>query len=212
MRRFTLLELLIVIGIIGILTSILLPSLQKGRAKARQSLCLSNQKQVATAVFLYAIDDDRYAPQSYSTGNEWIQRLAPEYLDVKIRKKSVFQCPDGVVLEDGDLNSSNVAMNIFLSGKQRDDGSTVTDSYSLNRGGNTSETCMLMDSYREWTGAHPWNMNHPSRIQTEGNGYKIARHLIRANVIFLDGHGKSKSDQFLLNQNDPAGTFWDPLK
>ena len=53
-RKFTLMELLIVIAIIGILVSILLPSLFKAREKAKRIVCASNQKQIYTASAIYS--------------------------------------------------------------------------------------------------------------------------------------------------------------
>jgi len=61
---FTLLELLIVIAIIGILTSILLPSLSKVREKSKQAVCLSNIKQNITGYHLFADDNDGKFPLS----------------------------------------------------------------------------------------------------------------------------------------------------
>src|SRR5258706_1158721 len=53
-RAFTLVELLVVIGIIALLIALLLPVLSRARESARRSACLSNQRQLAQALFLYA--------------------------------------------------------------------------------------------------------------------------------------------------------------
>lgn len=54
---FTLIELLVVVAIIALLISILLPSLQRARAQARDALCASNLHQLALAVTYYAQDN-----------------------------------------------------------------------------------------------------------------------------------------------------------
>jgi prepilin-type N-terminal cleavage/methylation domain-containing protein/prepilin-type processing-associated H-X9-DG protein len=59
---FTLIELLVVIAIIAILAAILFPVFAKAREKARQTACLNNQKQIVTAMLMYAQDQDELLP------------------------------------------------------------------------------------------------------------------------------------------------------
>jgi prepilin-type N-terminal cleavage/methylation domain-containing protein len=62
MKRFTLLELLIVVAIIGILVSILLPSLRKARQASERAVCMSNLKQIGVAMQLYFKNNKYYFP------------------------------------------------------------------------------------------------------------------------------------------------------
>src|SRR5689334_1329331 len=59
---FTLVELLVVIGIIALLIAMLLPALNKAREGARAVQCLSNMKQIATATIMFANDHNGLMP------------------------------------------------------------------------------------------------------------------------------------------------------
>lgn len=110
---FTLVELLVVIGIIAVLIAILLPTLQKARATANRTACLANMRQLGNGLMLFAHEHDGYLPKAwfnskprastdadlrvYSTEDSWGFR-DPEWgwdfcINKYLRNKAVFRCP-----------------------------------------------------------------------------------------------------------------------
>src|SRR5690349_18802097 len=69
-RGFTLVELLVVIGIIAVLIGIILPVLGKARESARRTECLSNLNEVYNAFRFYALDNRDQVPLGYRSGTK----------------------------------------------------------------------------------------------------------------------------------------------
>jgi prepilin-type N-terminal cleavage/methylation domain-containing protein len=69
LKAFTLVELLVVIGIIAVLIAILLPALSRARAQARVIACESNIRQIVMAAIEYSTDNKGYLPPRYQAGD-----------------------------------------------------------------------------------------------------------------------------------------------
>ena len=76
---FTLLELLIVIAIIGILISLLLPSLRKARGTAETAVCLSNQRQIFTLYESWRSGHDGKYPALYGNAGIYTADTSDDY-------------------------------------------------------------------------------------------------------------------------------------
>ena len=86
-RGFTLIELLVVISIIALLIALLLPVLSQAREAANHVACLSNQKQIALAVLLYAEDNNGSVPPGKGGVPQW-----PGSLLTYTQDERVYEC------------------------------------------------------------------------------------------------------------------------
>jgi len=115
---FTLIELLVVIAIIAILAAILFPVFAKAREKARQTSCLSNNKQLGLAFIQYVQDNDEEYPSSSNYGAGWAGRIYPY-----VKSTGVYKCPD---------DSSNPTYPAFTNGQNPFLVSYVANRYVVN--------------------------------------------------------------------------------
>jgi prepilin-type N-terminal cleavage/methylation domain-containing protein/prepilin-type processing-associated H-X9-DG protein len=122
-KGFTLIELLVVIAIIAILAAILFPVFAKAREKARQTACLNNQKQIATATLMYAQDHDEMLPAAD-------QAWGALSLD-----KGVLVCPT-----KGTKTPNGYVFNSFVAGKALGEITDVSGTMLIADGSHTATT------------------------------------------------------------------------
>ena len=207
-RAFTLIELLVVIAIIAILAAMLLPALTAAKKKGQSAACISNSRQQALAVFMYADDDgDTLPPTAYNDahGNEvnWPTMLNPYLKNIKIHL-----CP-------ADLISANSSYGLNELGFVDLTDPGVTTPKRLAGFHTPTVTVMLGDVGTEdnFTTVRPdtLKMVAPgSGINDDADARPSSRHNKRCNLGFMDAHAESlRLDLFYINQN-PTNKWFTP--
>src|SRR6266540_7422599 len=112
---FTLIELLVVIAIIAILAAILFPVFAQAREKARQTACLSNLKQLSSAMLMYAEDNDGlFVPvigRSSRTETNFYLMSWMHLLEPYVKSRGVYVCPSSGHLSQDYTKNNDLLYN-----------------------------------------------------------------------------------------------------
>lgn len=102
-RRFTLVELLVVVAILGVLAALLFPSLRSAKVRARKMACLSNMRQSLVGIFAYAGDYAEF-PYSWQYGVAHTEYMSHHYMEVYTKVPGVWS---NAILDPGPPAVSN---------------------------------------------------------------------------------------------------------
>ncbi|CAN5792879.1 DUF1559 domain-containing protein [soil metagenome] len=199
---FTLVELLITIGIIGVLAALLFPALKRGTESANKAKCSSNLRQLGIAVHSYVSEHDGWMPpMRYPYNYTWWPDAISAYLTDKPWKQSiettsaVFHCPSGskdwpykgTSIEIAGVNYAYNARIGYIVNGDPTGTSTVavplSPSYRLRKLAGckyATKTGLIMDGDSQ-------SIQFEYDAKADINPVTL-RHNRRANVLFIDGH------------------------
>ncbi len=226
-RAFTLIELLVVIAIIAILAAILFPVFAQAREKARQTSCLSNEKQIGTAFLMYAQDFDEMLPLASqpATPTAWtdtVQAYAKNY--------AIFRCPGDASLnwdtplpnpngQQKGLRVTSYFSNLWLDSRRKF--GTIASIKSPASVVYISESTLNLT--RDTFFPMYWNPNDPEgdgsamtiymntlffdKAKNETTELDLRRHQDGFNNLYADGHAKWNKWTQLWFKDEARGVY-----
>jgi prepilin-type processing-associated H-X9-DG protein/prepilin-type N-terminal cleavage/methylation domain-containing protein len=226
-RAFTLVELLVVIGIIAVLVGLLLPALNIAREHAKGAQCLSNLRELAQAAFMYAGENDGMCPISRNSMlEEWdfyqsANGIQPGVIWQGTTNLAVEQCPSyerrSTTLTDPftgyNYNTSYLGGGY---GEVTPLGHPHVRPAKLSTIRRSAEIAMFGDG--QYTAGTNKYMRAPilmsgtdigdgASLATRAAGTQGFRHLGRTNVCYCDGHAESLSMAYTATGTCVGGTI-----
>jgi prepilin-type N-terminal cleavage/methylation domain-containing protein/prepilin-type processing-associated H-X9-DG protein len=205
---FTLVELLVVIGIIAVLIALLLPALAAAREQSKSVQCLSNLRQLGISAHSYIVMNQGHYPLAYFGMDSWDFSVlkgkklpVPGLLWMGRTDVRIQQCPsfEG---KSNTLNDPYTGYNYntsYLGGEQV--GSSVRPPAKASQVRQPSRTAMFGDGQYS-NGANKY-MRAPFFAPGEPkvdrySGTQGYRHRRKTNVAFYDGHAETIAERFTV--------------
>lgn len=219
-KIFTLIELLVVVAIIGILASMLLPSLAKARNSAILKVCMNNQRQISVTSAIYATDFNGYIIGDNFGNKAFFANHYTQYLGgpniatntdtaqcaAEFEKIEAFQCPktEETIL-DWTVNStdfpyydeSQTIRGTFFHNVDNLPVSPTDIVYLMEV--NVKNTAFTTNAFGNWDVKYTsrFTFNPGGGANSENDARAIIagdmRHLGKTNLSFFDGHSETRA-------------------
>jgi prepilin-type N-terminal cleavage/methylation domain-containing protein/prepilin-type processing-associated H-X9-DG protein len=217
---FTLVEILVVIGIIGLLIAILLPALNRARSAATTLQCLTNMRAIAQAAMVYANDNKGRIPrdqhgQGYFFASQILRQInQPEIPGNRVRDDvfvherykpiKLYKCP-AANAPQYHLHYTVNSIDFDRYRRTGEYGSTTP--ITITRFPRVASVAYVMEAnvpstVLKFNGYGTWDVANADKLTFLPTGAinptprmihaKDKRHLGKTNLAFLDGHGETR--------------------
>ncbi len=216
-KAFTLVELLVVIGIIALLIGMLLPALNVAREQAKTTTCLSNLRQLGLAVQTYIASSGGVYPPAKDGTSDWDFRVTPTGVEPGIlwmgkSNPQIQQCPS-CDLKSPTVTDPYTGYNYNISYIGHGWGEYRVAPARAGQIRRSSETALFGDG--QYYGGTNKFMRSPgtdnpivngdaATPMTRAAGTQGYRHRGKTNVLFCDGHGESVRGRFTTTSPTPT--------